>query len=130
VANVYGARVDRSGSLLDGLPATGGIAVNALAGQSKQAAAVAFDGSEFVLTWWIDGNVSPAGVYAARVSPEGVLLDQAASGIQLSRVSRFGSRAVYPSVAAAGPGRTLVAWAYNSETVGLDKSIEGVWYRW
>jgi hypothetical protein len=130
VANVYGARVDRSGSLLDGLPATGGIAVNALAGQSKQAASVAFDGSEFVLTWWIDGNASPAGVYAARVSPEGVLLDQAASGIQLSRVSRYPNRAVYPSVAAAGPGRTLVAWAYNSETVGLDKSIEGVWYRW
>jgi hypothetical protein len=130
VANVYAARIDQGGALLDGLPATGGIVVNTLAGQSKQAASVAFDGSEFVLTWWIDGDVSPAGVYAARVSSEGVLLDQAASGIQVSRVSRFGSRAVYPSVAAAGSGRTLIAWAYNSQTVGLDKSIEGVWYRW
>jgi hypothetical protein len=48
----------------------------------------------------------------------------------LSRVGRFAARALSPFVAPAGTGRTLIAWAYNSEESGQNKAIEGVWYQW
>ena len=129
-ADLHATRVDRNGSLLDGPPESDGILVNALANQSKAVTSVTYDGRDFVLAWWIDGYVSPAGVYAARISPQGAVLDQTATGTLLSRVTLFDSRAVLPSIVPAGLGRTLVAWVYNSETAGVAKNVEAIWYQW
>ncbi len=80
VLDVYAARVAADGALLDGPPATGGIAVNAFPGWPKLDPVPAFDGSRFVITWWFDGFYPDFGILAARVTSEGLLLDGPVSG--------------------------------------------------
>ncbi len=76
-ADIYGARVSQSGTVLD--PA--GIPISTAAG-SQFNAAVSFDGTNFLVVWGDNRGVARTDVYGARVSPSGAVLDT--NGIPIS----------------------------------------------
>jgi hypothetical protein len=96
--DVYGARVARDGTVLDGagFPIASG-------DRHQDEPAVAFDGTSFVVAWQ-DQGPGETDLRAARVSPAGVILDPA--GFTVSGAS---SEQTLPAVAAAG-GNAFVAW--------------------
>jgi Protein of unknown function (DUF3152) len=114
-SDVYAARVDTAGTVLD--PA--GIAVSTASGVQRNAA-VAFDGANFLVVWE-DGRSRATGpdVYAARVSPEGAVLDP--GGFPVSAAPAAESS---PAVARTGTG-VLVAWGSGSDIRGARLSPAG-----
>src|SRR5215203_2658288 len=104
---VYGARVTTAGTLLD----PDGILIS-IAGSSQSSAAVAFDGTNYLITWE-DGRVDPSNdIWAARVSPAGIVLDP--DGIPIGVAAQYQWT---PDVAFDGTNY-LVSW--------MDRRI-GVW---
>ncbi len=87
--DIYGARVSASGALIDTAPflVSGGIAY-----QSRSS--VTFDGTRFFVVW-SDGR-TPVGIYGARVSPAGTVVDPA--GIFITNLTNFN----FPKVAFDG----------------------------
>jgi hypothetical protein len=99
-ADIYAARIDpRSGKSLD--PA--GIRVCAAA-DLQERPAVAFDGTNFLVVWQDFRNGADYDIYAARVSPQGRVLDP--DGFPV--ICRPGNQA-RPAVVFAG-GNYVVAW--------------------
>lgn len=129
---IYGARISTDGTLLDGPSASGGIVINS-APAAKSYPSLAYDGSNYVVTWQVEGASTdvPAGLYGMRVTPLGTLVD----GPPDSRGLPFGwppqsSRYVYPVVHANGPA-TLLAWVNNTEVMGASKDLRGFFiYPW
>ncbi len=80
-SRVYGRRVGTDGALLDGSADTSGIEINTTL-LAKADLDVAFDGSNYLVVWRMGSfsNSPPAGVYGARVSLAGELLDGPAEG--------------------------------------------------
>ncbi len=76
-ADLYAARVNTAGSVLDGA----GIPVSTAAGDQR-APSLAWNGGNFVLAWEDRRSGTSYDVYAARVSPAGAIVDTA--GIALS----------------------------------------------
>ncbi len=74
---IYGARVNRDGTVLD----TSGIILSTSA-DDRRVPAVAFDGASFLVVWQDYRNGSDPDIYGARVSREGAVLDP--SGIAVS----------------------------------------------
>jgi hypothetical protein len=97
--NIYGARVTPGGTVLD--PA--GIAISRASG-SQQYPAVAYGGSNFLVVWQDNRGGKDNDIYAARVSPSGVLLDS--TGIAVMVGEGYQQE---PGVA-FGDGNYLVAW--------------------
>jgi hypothetical protein len=95
---VYAARVTTSGTVLD----PDGIQVSAEPADLQEPGDVAFDGTNFLIAWWRFELSGPFEIYAARVSPDGVVLD--ADGIPLESGS-----AMWPVVSFDGTNY-LVAW--------------------
>ena len=96
--DIYGARVDSSGHVLD----PGGIEV-CTAYYYQWNPAIAFDGRNFLVVWE-DERSNPAGeIYGARISPSGVVLDP--NGIAIST----NGQTYTPSVAFDG-SNYLVIW--------------------
>jgi hypothetical protein len=85
--DVYGARITRSGTVLD----TAGIPIS-VEQNNQGLARVAFDGANYLITWiderTLEGDYR---IYAARMTPQGVVLDT--SGIQITD-----SLSMYPAV--------------------------------
>ncbi|MBI4953407.1 MAG: hypothetical protein HY908_15360, partial [Myxococcales bacterium] len=100
-ADVYAARVSAAGAVLD----PGGLPVST-ATNHQQLPAVAFDGANWVVAWedWRSWATLSRDVYAARVSPSGVVLDPA--GIAVTATS---AETLAPVIASDGT-RTLVVW--------------------
>ncbi len=99
-ADIYAARIDpHSGKSLD--PA--GIRVCAAA-DLQERPAVAFDGTNFLVVWQDFRNGRDYDIYAARVSPQGRVLDP--DGFPV--IARAGNQA-RPAVAYSG-GNYIVAW--------------------
>lgn len=99
-ADVYCGRIDsRTGRTLD--PA--GIRICSAADLQEWPAA-AFDGTNFLVVWQDLRNGKDYDVYAARVTPQGKVLDR--DGFP---VARAGGNQARPAVAFAG-GQYLVAW--------------------
>jgi hypothetical protein len=96
--DVYGARVSRTGSVLD----ASGIAIATGTG-AQDAPDVAWDGTRFLVAWE-DGSGADPNIRAARVSAAGAVED--ATGFTVS--SAAGAQRA-PAVAATGAG-FLVAW--------------------
>ena len=98
-SGVYATRVSPQGTVLD----PSGIAVST-AGSEQKYPAVAFDGTNF-LAVWVDNRDSGDDVFAARVTPQGTLLDP--SGIAVSTAPYDQA---YPAVTFDGTD-FLVAWS-------------------
>ena len=77
---VYGTRINPDGALLDGPSNTGGVAIYiplATAIVSSRFVTAAYDGTGYFVSWAIGSfpNSPPAGIFAARVSTTGQLID-------------------------------------------------------
>ncbi len=98
--DVYGARVNRAGKVLD----TVGIPISP-AVHAQKFPSVAFDGRNFLVVWQdCRGNGSTVDIYASRVSSAGTVVD--AAGII---VSAAGGNQVNPSIASDATS-SLVVW--------------------
>lgn len=97
--NIYGARVDQKGKVLDpdGFP----ICIGEWLAESPD---VCWDGTNFLVVWCDDRDMISRDIYAARVTPEGAVLE--ANGFQISSGSFSEIR---PSVAYNGLNY-LVVW--------------------
>jgi len=123
-ADIYGARIATSGSVLD--PA--GIAIStATNSNGKGNPSVTFDGVNYFVGWQTGAfaNFPPAGIFAARVSTAGQLLDTQVDGIPLSGLPAAFSQYVYPAVQSAAGG-VLAVWINNVELSGESKDLRGV----
>ncbi|MCX7806827.1 MAG: hypothetical protein N3A38_16820, partial [Planctomycetota bacterium] len=96
-SDILAARVSADGRLLDEKP----LAVCAAA-DSQLAPAVAFAGGVFMVVWSDLRNGKDFNIYAARVAPDGKVLDR--DGFQVAG----GERNQYGASVAAGDGRFLV----------------------
>jgi hypothetical protein len=98
--DIYGARVDSSGSVLD----ASGIPICTATGNDFRPA-LAYDGTNYLVAWWDERNGSSSpDIYAARVSAAGALLD--ASGIAVDTGTGF---AAFADVAFDGTN-FLIVW--------------------
>jgi hypothetical protein len=98
--NIYGARVNQTGVVLD----TNGIGI-AVAPSGQWYPSVSFDGTNFFIVWEdYRNNINYADIYGARVTPSGIVLDT--SGIPISTTADAQED---PSVAFDGTNY-LVVW--------------------
>jgi hypothetical protein len=113
---IYGARVTQGGKALDPL----GIPISRAVLGYRMSPAVAFDGKNYLVVWV---DLHRVGIYGARVSPSGTVLD--AGGILISHVQGYAYR---PAIAFDG-NNYLVAWAdarrHNVDIYGARVSPEG-----
>ena len=79
------ARMNPDGTLLYGPSDTGGIAINA-SKNGGGSPSVAFDGTNYFVVWTVASfsNNPPAGIFAARVSTDGGLIDGPSTGTGIS----------------------------------------------
>lgn len=125
--DIFGARITKNGTVLD----TSGIPINStryMDFNGKANPTVTFDGTDFFVSWQT-GSFSidpPAGIFAARVSSDGEIVDpgERGDGIPLSGPPPTDSRYVYP-VVKAGIDNILTTWINNNETSGASKDIRG-----
>ena len=110
--DLYGVRVSASGSVLD--PA--GFAISSANGHQRNPA-VAFDGTNYLVSWEDTRLSAASDIYAARVSRTGSVLD--ANG--LSICPRFGAQE-HPAVAFDGVNY-LVVW--DDSSAGSSRDIYG-----
>ncbi len=88
--DIYGARVDQDGVVLD----PDGIAISTAA-NSQEAPSVSFDGTNYFVVWQDGRNGGDYDIYGARVSQGGIVLDSfglvvsSANGFQLSPSAVF-----------------------------------------
>jgi hypothetical protein len=118
--DIYGARVSPDGVLLDGTPDTGGLAINAPVSNSVGNPRVSFDGTYYFVVW---ESAVPAGIFGARVSKTGLLVDGPADGvgIPISVPDPYTSGFYRPNLFFAGE-KFFITWLKPSPL----KDIEGV----
>ena len=127
--DVFGTRISPAGTLLDGAADVGGIAISTAAVVPNVMAypTVAFDGTNEVVIFSVVGFSPPAGVYFARVTTGGALLDHAPGqlGPSISGPPPSYSRPVYPAIVSNGL-RSIIAWVNCTEIANGSKDIVGV----
>jgi hypothetical protein len=108
-SDIYAARVTPKGTVLDpvGIPVS--TAANWQAGP-----AVAFDGANYLVVW-TDTRADSGDIYAARVTPQGTVLDS--SGIRVATADDYNH--VHPAVAFDGTNY-LVVWSPLRSGSGFD----------
>ncbi len=99
--NISAARVSADGKPLD----QQGFAVCSAAGFQAYPM-VAFDGANFLVAWQDYRNGRDWDLYAARVSPDGKVLD--ADGFAVAAAP---GNQIYPAVASDGKGSSLIVWS-------------------
>ena len=111
---LYGARVGQDGAFLDGT----GFAI--ATGSDERAPTVAFNGTNYLVTWeheHVFSGEHSEWISAARVSPQGVVLDP--GGFTVSNQAWFQFR---PFVASDGADY-LVAWARSADRSGVARDV-------
>lgn len=129
--DIYGSRVTSEGVVLD----TTDIPISALYDVFEEAPSVTFDGSNFVVVW-MDYRSGPEwymydpDVYAARVSPDGVVLDPDGVPICVDSEDQW-----FPLISQGPPDQSLVTCtsfrsqfygSYRAYGVVLSDSVTGV----
>jgi hypothetical protein len=104
--------------LLDGPSSGGGIGINTIA-LGKSEPALAFDGTNFLVTWVVGAfsNNPPAGMFGAKVSPSGQVIEglPTTTGISLSPPPAF-SRFISPVISSSGTS-VLLTWRELSNSI-------------
>jgi hypothetical protein len=122
---IFGRRIAPDMTLLDGAAGTEGIAISTGLFQNHSSS-VTFAGSSFLVTWAVSSfpNFPPAGIYAARISRNGVRLDGPAAdlGVAVSGAPRPFSRFVHPVAGSSGRS-ALIVWVDNTELSGTFKDV-------
>ncbi len=114
--DIYGARIDKAGNLLD--PA--GIAI-AAAADSQASPAVAFDGSRYLVIWQDRRNGFFYDICGARISTSGVVFDSFVVS------SRFGNQ-ITPSLAHGAGNQFMMAYSGWTDSVsGRPVSTMRIW---
>jgi hypothetical protein len=102
-SDIYGNRVSTAGAPLDST----GIPLVQLPSSNQQYSAIAFDGTDYFLSWWDDRTRSQGDIYGSRMNISGTLVDGTSMKVSVKpeSVSR-------PSLAQGGPGgdRTLIVY--------------------
>ena len=125
-SDIFGTRIKTDGTLLDGPPDTGGVVINSNS-VSKQHPIVCYDGLNNFVIWEVSSSYnSPVGIFAARVSPSGVLVDGSfdSIGIPISTDTCSLSELVFPNMISNG-NKLFFAFLNNSALYGSAKDIEG-----
>lgn len=112
--DIYGARVSKSGALLD----SSGIPIS-LASNHQSLPAVAFDGTNYLVVWQDYRSGSYYDVYGCRVTKSGTVLDP--GGIVISNAAGYQSS---PAIAFDGTNY-VVAWA-DFRTLSYDAYVARV----
>jgi hypothetical protein len=116
---IMGRRISADGTLLGGTADSEGIAITTI--PSSSSPTLAFDGTHFMVAWAVGSfpNFPPAGIFAARVSSEGILLDGPPGdlGLYVSGLPPSASFFAKP-VLTAGGRNSLITWVSASETFG------------
>jgi hypothetical protein len=101
--DIYGARVDLNGNVLDpdGFPISTGDGW-------ESSPAVGWDGTNFLVVWCDDRDMTSADIYGTRITPQGEILD--GTGFQISDEE---IRTVSSSVTFNG-SNYLIAWELSS----------------
>jgi hypothetical protein len=118
--DIYGARVDTNGVLLDGPATTGGLRISGDRIPNTGYAEAIFTGSEFLVTWnagAYTGITAQSGIFGARVAANGTVNRGGSGyGIALSGEPPGGSSATYKYSAPVRLGtRHIVTWADNRD---------------
>ena len=125
--DIYGARITPAGSILDpgGLPIN---TVNYLAFNGKANPTVAFDGTDYFVSWQTGSSniYPPAGIFANWITRSGVVENPSVGedGLSVSGSPTTYARYVYP-VAGSGAGRVFLAWVNQIEVSGESKDLYG-----
>jgi len=116
--DIYAARVSKEGIILD----SSGIAIStAVSNQHNQV--IAFDGTNYLVVWIDYRNESPD-LYGARVSKDGVTLDENGIAIKITKSGHY-----FPAIAFDGTNYLVVWEDYyneNSDIYGSRVSKDGV----
>jgi hypothetical protein len=107
--DVYGARVTTGGTLLD----SAGIQISG-ASLAQEYPALAFDGTNYVVTWQDKRASSHYDIYLSRVGPDGTVLDP--SGMMVSGAA---GDQVYPAIA-FDERDYLIVWEDGRSSTGYD----------
>jgi hypothetical protein len=113
-SQIWARRIDTDGSLLDGVPGNGGIAVATTSGHGRSAPAVAFTGSECLVTW-TDHASAPTFVQAARIAPDGTLRSGAGYEIRVGSMANES----FVRVTATGAGAAWIDWFDGTALQGV-----------
>jgi len=125
--DIFGTRITPDGVVLDDNIDTGGIAINTHSRPQLHPTA-SFDGKNYVVAWEMSYFYDlPVGIYAARVSNDGFLLDipPDAGGILISQPTAYASTFVWPSSFSSG-NNILLTWIDNRQVSDEGKDIYGV----
>lgn len=128
--HIYGARITKNGQLLDGPVETAGIPISTSA-EAVVNPRAGFDGHNYFATWELSGyqndhDTNITGIYIARISQGGLLLDAPAEtrGIRIRAPDCWACNLAYPEVRFDGQNY-FVAWLLNREIGGQTKEIRG-----
>ncbi len=113
-AQIWARRIGTDGSLLDGVPGNGGIAVAITGGHGRSAPSLAFTGSECLVTW-TDHTGAPVLVRAARIAPDGTL--RSGAGYEILVGSMISESPVH--VTATGAGTAWIDWFDGTALQGV-----------
>ena len=125
---ILGKRIRTDGTLIDYGSSEQGIAINTSSYGEKGYPSVAFDGTKFLVVWTYltFSSHTPAGIYGANVSIEGVVEGSPTSaGLSISGPPPKYARFAYPVVSYGGVNY-LVVWSNVSEIAGTPKDIRGI----
>ena len=114
--NIYGARIDDGGVLLD----TNGIAI-CTAPQNQTTPVLVSNGTDFLAAWTDARNSSTApDIYAARITGDGILLDL--NGIPIRQIA---NQQLAPALATYG-SNYFIAWQEAGLSVSNNFNIAGI----
>lgn len=117
---IMGRRISTGGTLLGGTADSAGIAITTI--RSSHSPTLAFDGTDFMVAWAVGSYpiFPPAGIFAARVTTDGMLLDgpPESGGLSISGPPPSGSFFANP-VITSGRRNSLLTWISTSGTSGV-----------
>lgn len=113
-SQIWARRIGTDGSLLDGVPGNGGIAVATTSGHGRSAPSLAFTGSECLVTW-TDHTSAPTFVQAARIAPDGTLRSGAGYEIRVCSMTNES----FVRTTATGAGAAWIDWFDGTALQGV-----------